>query len=64
MRIHFSDGVKINTDGPYRVIHRPDGYYVVGHGMLEAVGSHTEGNALANELRQLFEREVLKNETR
>lgn len=32
--IRFSDGLAIDTSGPYRVIKLADGYYVVGHGML------------------------------
>ena len=27
--LRFTDGININTDGPFRIIHRKDGYYVV-----------------------------------
>lgn len=30
--LEFSDGVKINTTGPLRIIHLADGWYVVGEG--------------------------------
>lgn len=34
MKLRFSDGVEIETSGPLRVLHRADGYYVVGEGFL------------------------------
>lgn len=39
----FSDGMKFNTSGPYRVVHRTDGWYFVGGGMLCPVDSYEEG---------------------
>ena len=41
--IEFTDGVKFNMDGPYRVERRHDGYYVVGEGMLCPVDSLEDG---------------------
>ena len=33
--IKFSDGVEFDTSSPsYRVVRKPDGYYVVGRGKL------------------------------
>lgn len=34
MTIQFTDGVKINTSGPYRTLHLKDGWYIVGQGQL------------------------------
>jgi len=45
----FSDGVRFNTDGPYRVVRRHDGYYVVGHGMLMYVDTPEEGATFIRE---------------
>lgn len=39
----FSDGMEINTQGVLRVIHKADGYYVVGEGWLIPVNSKEEG---------------------
>lgn len=44
--LRFSDGMTINTDGPYRVIRKSDGLYVTGHGFLCAVDTHEEGQEL------------------
>lgn len=41
--LHFSDGVIVNTNGPYRVIQIPDGWYVTGQGYLIPVDSDYEG---------------------
>ena len=46
MILRFNDGISFNTEGPYRVEHRSDGYYVVGHGRLCAVDSYEEGQKL------------------
>lgn len=44
--IEFSDGVKFDTSGDYRVERRFDGYYVVGNGMLCPVDDADEGKEL------------------
>ena len=46
----FSDGVKFDTSGPYRVTHRKDGWYFVGGGMLCPVNSYEEGNEMKQRL--------------
>ena len=43
---------RIRMDGPYRVIHLEEGYYVTGHKCLFAVESKEEGDQLTNELRR------------
>lgn len=48
--LNFSDGIKINTDGPYRVTSRSDGLYVVGHRMCVPVDDAEEGEGLLEEL--------------
>lgn len=49
----FTDGVTFDTDGPYRVESRHDGYYVVGGGMLCPVDSYELGYEMINELKDL-----------
>lgn len=44
--LHFSDGIKIDTSGSYRTVRYPDGWYVVGHGMLLPVEDRDEGNQI------------------
>ena len=42
--IKFNDGVEFDTSSPtYRVVRKPDGYYVVGRGMLMPVEDRDEG---------------------
>jgi len=42
--IKFSDGVGFNAEGgTFRVERKPDGYYVVGRGMLIPVSDSAEG---------------------
>ncbi len=47
----FSDGMTINTDGPYRVIRKSDGLYVTGHGYLCAVETIEEGMKMIKQLK-------------
>lgn len=49
MEIGFSDGVQFNTQGDYRIEQRFDGLYVVGQGLLCAVDSQEEGEAMIAE---------------
>lgn len=39
----FSGGTKIDTDGEYRVIHKRDGWYIVGHGCCFLVNDRIDG---------------------
>lgn len=48
--IKFSDGMQIDTDGPYRVIRKSDGLYVIGHGYLCAVDDSEEGVRMIRDL--------------
>lgn len=50
MKLKFSDGVVIDTEGPYRMIREHDGLYVVGHGMCIPVEDETEANSYIAEL--------------
>lgn len=49
--LRFSDGMTINTDGPYRIIREKDGLYVTGHGFLCPVNSRQEGEETLKELK-------------
>ncbi|MCK4414979.1 MAG: hypothetical protein KAY32_15700 [Candidatus Eisenbacteria sp.] len=51
MKLRFSDGMELDTSGKLRVVHRKDGWYVVGEGMLAAVESPENGEKLIEELR-------------
>jgi hypothetical protein len=48
--IEFSDGMKLDVSGPYRVERRPDGYYVLGNGVLLPVDDPLDGYRLINRL--------------
>ena len=50
--LNFSDGMKINTDGEYRITRKSDGLYVVGHGMCIWIEDHEEGRELIAELKR------------
>lgn len=50
--LRFSDGMTIDTSGEFRVIHKKDGYYVVGQGMLCPAASQLEGERILRELRE------------
>lgn len=57
MIIKFSDGRTINTGGKLRKIKLPDGYYVVGNGvMIPATSSKDASNILNEELKYEKER--------
>ena len=49
-KLTFTDGVTFDTDGPYRVERRHDGYYFVGGGMLCPVDSYEEGYEMKRRL--------------
>ena len=49
-KLKFSDGITIETSGPYRVISMKDGMYVVGHGCCIPVENGKE----AFEIIKLF----------
>lgn len=49
--LQFSDGMTINTEGPYRMISEYDGLYVVGHGFLCAVDSIEDGQDMLRKLK-------------
>jgi hypothetical protein len=48
--VKFSDGVKVHTQGPLKVIKLPNGYYVVGQGMLIPVNDRADGEQMIREL--------------
>jgi hypothetical protein len=43
-RLRFSDGMEFDLSGGLRVIHRRDGWYVVGRGMLIPVADREDGD--------------------
>ena len=52
-KMTFTDGVTFDTDGPYRVESRHDGYYVVGRGLLCPVDNYNQGYEMIRELKDL-----------
>jgi hypothetical protein len=50
MKMTFSDGMSFDLSGPLRVVHRKDGYYVVGQQTLCPVDSRADGEELIAEL--------------
>ena len=51
-KLSFSDGVTIDTDGPYRKLHLKDGWYVVGNGLLSPVLDEEEADAELKEIKR------------
>ena len=51
--LKFSDGMTFDTSGPLRIERRSDGLYVVGNGMISAVETREEGDALIKELNRV-----------
>jgi hypothetical protein len=43
-RLRFSDGMEFNLSGDLRVVHRRDGWYVVGRRMLIPVADREDGD--------------------
>ncbi|HCC45803.1 MAG TPA: hypothetical protein DEQ32_15485 [Gammaproteobacteria bacterium] len=55
--MRFSDGMKFNTDGEYRLTRRSDGWYVVGHGMLCPVDGPQDGSEFIKELEHKMKKQ-------
>lgn len=49
--IKFSDGVKFDPRGEYRLVKKADGWYVVGHGLLLPVDSEEEGKRVIEAMK-------------
>ena len=49
--INFSDGMRIRTDGDYRIIRKSDGLYVVGGGFCIPVEDEKEAKKTLDELK-------------
>lgn len=52
MKLRFSDGMEFDVSGRLHMIHRSDGWYVVGEGMLAAVNDPEDGARLIVGLRK------------
>jgi len=50
--IYFNDGVRLYTDGSFKIIRLEEGYYLVGHGMAIPVDYAIEGYELIRDLKQ------------
>ncbi len=50
MEMNFTDGMELETSGPYRIIRKSDGLYVVGNGVLCAVNTREEGAELIRKI--------------
>jgi hypothetical protein len=49
-RLRFSDGMEFDLSCDLRVVHRRDGWYVVGRGMLIPVADREEGDSMVAEM--------------
>ena len=49
MKIHFDDGITINTDGRWRTLKLKDGWYAVGKGNCIPCSSKEEAEAFVAE---------------
>ncbi len=50
-RLRFSDGMEFDVSGDPRVVHRRDGWYVVGRGMLVPVADREEGDRTVAQMK-------------
>jgi hypothetical protein len=57
MTLKFSDGITIDTDGPYHATHLADGWYVTGHGLCCPVADAAEADEMIHDLLQQKTRE-------
>ena len=55
--IRFSDGMSFDTSGPLRTVHKSDGLYVVGNGMLLPVNDYAEAEYLIKKLSPINKKE-------
>ena len=51
-RLRFSDGMEFDLSGDLRLIHRRDGWYVVGRGMLIPVADREEGDRTIVQMKE------------
>ena len=49
--IKFTDGMKIYTDGEYRITRESEGLYIVGYGMCIPVDNSNEAEELLDKLK-------------
>lgn len=52
-KLKFSDGIEIDTSGELRPLHLPDGWYVVGEGLLYPVDDIKEANEIIEDMKML-----------
>ena len=50
-RLRFSDGMEFDLSGDLRIVHRRDGWYVVGRGMLIPVADREEGDLMVAQMK-------------
>ena len=48
--LRFSDGVSIDTNGPYRTLQLSDGWYLVGNGVLLPARDEAEAKQLLSNM--------------
>jgi len=56
MKLEFSDGITLETSGPFRKLHLEDGWYVVGAGFCIPTASEEEADET---LLQMTEKKIL-----
>lgn len=43
MKLKYTDGIEIDTDGPFRILNFLDGWYLAGEGLLIPLKNEQEG---------------------
>jgi hypothetical protein len=51
LKLEFTDGMIIHTDGELRTLELSDGWYVIGEGKLIPIKSEEEGNKIISQLK-------------
>jgi hypothetical protein len=55
--LEFTDGVRINTDGPLRARRLKDGWYAIGEGMCIPASDAAEAREIVDEMRPVQPRQ-------
>ncbi len=43
MKLKYTEGIEIDTDGPFRILNLRDGWYLAGEGLLIPLKNEQEG---------------------
>ena len=54
MKLKYTDGIEIDTDGPFRILNLKDGWYLAGEGLLVPLKDEQEGLDYLAEIRKVM----------